>query len=45
MNQLNETLRIIRTQIAVEEMQPRPDLKKLNELRQQEKQYLEQLLK
>ena len=36
MNQLNETLRILRTQIAVEEMKPSPDLKVLKKLRKEE---------
>ena len=35
MNQLNETMRILRIQIAAEEMQPVPDKGKLNELRKQ----------
>ena len=35
MNQLNETMRILRVQIAAEEMQPVPDKGKLNELRKQ----------
>ena len=43
MNQLNETLRAIRVQIAAEEMQPKPDLKKLKELRKQQKQCLHEL--
>lgn len=45
MNQLNETLRILRTQIAAEEMKPRPDLLMLKKLRKEEKKCLEQLIK
>ena len=45
MNQLNETLRIIRTQISAEEMKPSPDLLKLKKLRKEEKQCLEQIMK
>lgn len=35
MNQLNETIRVLRIQIAAEEMQPMPDTMKLKELRKQ----------
>lgn len=35
MNQLNETMRILRVQIAAEEMQPVPDKGKLKELHKQ----------
>lgn len=35
MNQLNETIRVLRTQIEAEEMQPRPDLPKLKKLRKE----------
>lgn len=35
MNQLNETIRILRTQIAAEEMQPQPNIPKLKELRKE----------
>ena len=35
MNQLNETIRILRIQITAEEMQPKPDTMKLKELRKQ----------
>lgn len=45
MNQLNEKLRILRTQISVEEMKPKPDLKVLKVLRKEEKSCLKQLLK
>ncbi|MDO5818745.1 MAG: hypothetical protein Q4P11_00265 [Methanobrevibacter sp.] len=45
MNQLNEKLRILRTQISVEEMKPKPDLKTLKALRKEEKSCLKQLLK
>lgn len=45
MNQLNETLRILRTQIVAEEMQPKPDLEKLKELRKEEKSCIRQLMK
>lgn len=45
MNQLNEKLRIIRTQIAAEEMQPKPDLKKLKQLRKEEQSCIHQLMK
>lgn len=44
MNQLNETLRILRTQIAVEEMKPSPDLKVLKRLRKEEKRCLEEIM-
>ena len=45
MNQLNETLRILRVQIQAEEMKPKPDLLKLKQLRMEEKQCLKKLLK
>ena len=45
MNQLNETLRIIRTQITAEEMKPRPDLIILKKLRKEEKKCLEKIMK
>lgn len=35
MNQLNETIRILRIQITAEEMQPMPDTKKLKNLRKE----------
>lgn len=35
MNQLNETIRILRIQITAEEMQPVPDISKLQELRKE----------
>ena len=35
MNQLNETIRILRTQIEAEEMQPIPDIPKLQALRKE----------
>lgn len=41
MNKLNETLRAIRVQLALEEMKPVPDLKKIKALRKEEKQCLE----
>ena len=44
MNQLNEKLRNIRTQIAIEEMNPRPDLEKLKELRKEEKKCLKNIM-
>ena len=45
MNQLNETLRILRTQITAEEMKPNPNLITLKKLRKEEKQCLEKILK
>ena len=45
MKQVNETLRILRVQIAVEEMRDRPDLKKLKELRKEEEKCLKALMK
>lgn len=45
MNQLNEKLMRIRTQISAEEMQPKPDLEKLKELRKEEKSCIRQLMK
>lgn len=45
MNQLNEKLRALRTQISAEEMKPRPDLKTLKILRKEEKSCLKQLMK
>ena len=35
MNQLNEKIRILRIQIAAEEMQPMPDIEKLEKLRKE----------
>ena len=35
MNQLNETMRILRIQIVAEEMQPRPDIPRLKKLRKE----------
>ena len=35
MTPLNETIRILRIQIAAEEMQPQPDIPKLKELRKE----------
>lgn len=40
---LNEKLRIVRTQISAEEMQPIPNIKKLKELRKEEEDYIRQL--
>lgn len=45
MNQLNETLRILRVQIAAEEMKPRPDLVVLKKLRMEEKRCLKKVMK
>lgn len=45
MNQLNETLRILRVQIAAEEMKPKPDLKVLKKLRMEEKRCLKKVMK
>lgn len=45
MNQLNETLRILRIQIIAEEMQPKPDIEKLKSLRKVERSCLKQLMK
>lgn len=44
MNQLNETLRVLRTQIAAEEMKPSPDLLRLKQLRKEEKQCLQKIM-
>ena len=44
MNQLNETLRILRVQIAAEEMKPRPDLVVLKKLRMEEKRCLKEVM-
>lgn len=44
MNQLNETLRVIRIQIAAEEMKPEPDIQILKKLRKEEKQCIRQLM-
>ena len=44
MNQLNETLRILRIQIQAEEMKPKPDLLTLKTLRKEEKKCLKQLM-
>ena len=35
MTPLNETIRILRIQIAAEEMQPQPDIPRLQELRKE----------
>lgn len=43
MNQLNETLRIIRNQIIAEEMKPEPNLENLKKLRKEEKKCLKNL--
>lgn len=45
MNQLNEKLRIIRTQISAEKKQPKPDIEKLKSLRSVERSCLKQLMK
>lgn len=45
MNQLNETLRILRVQIAAEEMKPKPDLMVLKKLRMEEKRCLKKVMK
>ena len=44
MNQLNETLRILRVQIAAEEMKPKPDLMVLKKLRMEEKRCLKKVM-
>ena len=44
MNQLNETLRILRVQIAAEEMKPRPDIMVLKQLRKEEKRCLKEIM-
>ena len=44
LNQLNETLRILRVQIAAEEMKPKPDLLVLKRLRMEEKQCLARIM-
>lgn len=43
MNQLNEKLMRIRTQISAEEMQPIPDIEKLEKLRKELKLLLKKL--
>jgi len=45
MNQLNEKLRIIRIQIMAEEGQTEPNMERLEELRKEEEQCLNQLLR
>ena len=45
MNQLNEKLRVLRIQVSAEEMQPTPDLEKLEILRKEESKCLELLRK
>ena len=45
MNQLNETLRILRVQIAAEEMKPRPDLMVWKKWRMEEKRCLKKVMK
>ena len=45
MNQLNERLRSIRNQIAIEEMKPKPDFKALKILRKEEEKCLKEVLK
>ena len=45
MNQLNETIRILRIQIAAEEMQPKPNIERLKELRKEEQDCIRQLMK
>lgn len=45
MNQLNEKLRIIRTQISAEKNRPKPDIEKLKSLRKVERSCLKQLMK
>ena len=44
MNQLNETLRVLRIQIQAEEMKPKPDLIMLKQLRKEERKCLKQLM-
>lgn len=45
MNQLNEKLMRIRTQINAEEMQPKPNIERLKELRKEEQDCIRQLMK
>ena len=45
MNQLNETLRVVRVQIAAEEMKERPDIERLKKLRKEEQSCIQQLMK
>ena len=45
MNQLNEKLRVLRTQIAAEEMKPNPNLLRLKELRKEEQACLKEIMK
>ena len=45
MNQLNEKLRILRTQITAEKKQSHPNIERLNELKNEEQKCLQQLLK
>ena len=44
MNQLNEKLRIIRTQIEAEEMKPKPDIVALKKLRKEEEKCLKNII-
>ena len=44
MNQLNEKLRIIRIQIEAEEMQPKPNIERLKELRKEEQKCLKNII-
>lgn len=45
MNLLNEKIRILKTQIEAEEMQPIPDIKKLKRLRKERDQCLKNIIK
>ena len=44
MNQLNEKLRVLRTQIQAEEMKPKPDLVALKKLRKEEEKCLKNII-
>ena len=44
MNQLNQKLRAIRTQIEAEEMKPKPDLVSLKKLRKEEQKCLKNIM-
>ena len=44
MNQLNETLRVIRNQITAEEMKPKPNIENLKKLRKEEKKCLKNII-
>lgn len=44
MNQLNETLRVLRIQIQAEEMKPKPNLVTLKRLRKEEQKCLKQIM-